>query len=70
VITDEDYIARRTIGPPQWLEGTPSPSPMTAWKSNRRRLLATLSIRNGDTDELITKSQTEVTIEPVPMNRQ
>ena len=69
VITDEDYIAGRTIAPPDWLDTTDrTPDPVKAFKSNRRRLLLTLSIRNGETDELIAKGQADVMIEPVPMN--
>lgn len=56
-ITDEDYIAGRHIGPPPWLDSAPSPSPLAEMKSDRRRLLLTLSIRNGETDALITKAR-------------
>jgi len=65
--SDEDYMAGRAIGPPEWLKG--DPGTRVELKSTRRLLLMELSIRDGETNELIGKGQSEVMIEPVPMNR-
>jgi len=35
---------------------------------NRRRLLVHLSIRDGETNQLLGKGQADVTIEPPPQN--
>lgn len=69
-ISNEDYQAGRTMAPPNWLDADhlpPNASP-DGWKSNRRRLLAQLSIRDGETNKLLGKGQTDVTIEPPPQN--
>jgi hypothetical protein len=66
-VSDEDYAAARTIGPPEWMKADLQSE--GGFKSTRRRLLMELSIRNGETNELLGKGQTEVMIEPVPMNR-
>jgi hypothetical protein len=65
--SDEDYVAGRSTGPPEWLKGDPGTD--VDLKTTRRRLLMELSIRNGETNELIAKGRSEVLIEPVPMNR-
>jgi hypothetical protein len=65
--SDEDYLAGRSIGPPEWLKG--DPGTRVELKTTRRLLLMELSIRNGETNELIGKGRSEVMIEPVPMNR-
>jgi hypothetical protein len=70
VISNEDYQAGRTMAPPKWLDAEHDPSeyPDDGYKSNRRRLLVHLSIRNGETNQLLGKGQTDVTIEPPPQN--
>ena len=70
-ISDEDYQAGRTMAPPRWLDADhlPSEAAPDGWKSNRRRLLVHLSIRNGETNQLLGKGQADVTIEPPPMNQ-
>jgi hypothetical protein len=65
-ISNEDYVAGRTMAPPKWLDA--EHTPVDGWKSNRRRLLVQLSIRDGGTDQLLGKGQTDVTIEPPPQN--
>jgi|EndMetStandDraft_2_1072991.scaffolds.fasta_scaffold62814_2 hypothetical protein len=65
-ISNEDYLAGRTMAPPKWLDA--EHTPVEGWKSNRRRLLVHLSIRNGDTNQLLGRGQTDVTIEPPPQN--
>ena len=69
-ISDEDYRAGRTMAPPTWLDAEHDPSESTKQgdKSNRRRLLVQLSIRDGETNKLLGKGQTDVTIEPPPQN--
>jgi hypothetical protein len=61
----------RTMAPPTWLDAEHDASEYTKQgdKSNRRRLLVHLSIRDGETDKLLGKGQTDVTIEPPPQNR-
>jgi hypothetical protein len=54
------------MAPPKWLDAEHTPA--EGWKSNRRRLLVQLSIRDGETDKLLGKGQTDVTIEPPPQN--
>ena len=66
-VSDEDYAAARTIGAPEWMKADPGTD--VELKSTRRRVLMELSIRNGETNELLGKGQAEVMIEPVPMNR-
>jgi hypothetical protein len=66
-ITDEDYAAGRAIGPPEWLRADSHREP--EHNSTRRRLLVEISIRNGETNQVIAKGHSEVMIEPVPMNR-
>ena len=66
-VSDEDYAASRNIGPPEWMK--PDLQSEGGFKSTRRRLLMELSVRNGETNELLGKGQSEVMIEPVPMNR-
>jgi hypothetical protein len=70
VISDEDYRAGRTMAAPKWLdaEHNPSDTPDDGRKSNRRRLLVQLSVRDGGTNQLLGKGQTDVTIEPPPQN--
>ena len=70
-ISDEDYQAGRRMGPPKWLDPDhlPGDASPDGWKSNRRRLLVRLSIRDGETDQLLGKGQTDVTIEPPPQNQ-
>jgi len=70
-ISNEDYRAGRTMKPPQWLDAEHEPSEYTKEgdKSNRRRLLVHLSIRDGETNQLLGKGQTDVTIEPPPQNQ-
>jgi hypothetical protein len=66
-VSDEDYAAGRSIGAPEWLKGDPGTS--TEVKSTRRRLRFELLIRDNETEELVTKGETEVMIEPAPGNR-
>jgi hypothetical protein len=66
-VSDEDYAAARPIGPPEWMKADLQSE--GGFKSTRRRLLVELSVRNGETKELLGKGQSEVLIEPVPMNR-
>ncbi len=70
-ISNEDYRAGRTMAPPTWLDAEHDPSEYTREgdKSNRRRLLVHLSIRDGETNQLLGRGQTDVTIEPPPQNR-
>ena len=66
-VSDEDYAAARTIGPPEWMKADLQSE--GGFKSTRRRLRVELSVRDGETSELLAKGQSEVLIEPVPMNR-
>ena len=66
-ISDEDYAAGRGIGAPEWLKGDPGVS--GELKSTRRQLRFELSIRDGETEQVVAKDAMEVMIEPVPENR-
>jgi hypothetical protein len=65
-VSDEDYASARGVGAPEWLKGDPGPRPDP--KSTRRRLRFELLVRDEEKRDLVAKGDTDVMIEPVPVN--